>query len=159
MLLVEENGRQVLLTGDGHADDVLAGLENAGLLDPELGLHVDVLKVQHHGSEHNLTPEFARQITANRYLFCGNGEHRNPDSRVVQAIIDSRLGPVSGRSTNPRAKRRFSLQFNSSAGATHGDERDHMQQIESLVRRASDASSRRMSCTFLKGSSFGIRLS
>ncbi|MEJ7792230.1 MAG: MBL fold metallo-hydrolase [Gaiellaceae bacterium] len=159
MLLVEENGRQVLLTGDGHADDVLAGLENAGLLDPELGLHVDVLKVQHHGSEHNLTPEFARQITANRYLFCGNGEHRNPDSRVVQAIIDSRLGPALGRSTNPSAKRRFSLQFNSSAHATDGHERQHMQEIESLVRGAVVAGGNRMSCTFLKSSSFEIRLS
>jgi hypothetical protein len=158
MLLVEENGRQVLLTGDGHSDDVVAGLERAGMLDPEHGVHVDVLKVQHHGSEHNLTPEFAQRVTANRYLFCGNGEHGNPDPRVVQAVIDSRLGPASARSTNPSANGRFTLQFSSSAEASVGDERRHMQELESLVRTAADASSRRMSCTFLERSSFEIRL-
>jgi hypothetical protein len=159
MLLVEENGRKVLLTGDGHSDEVVTGLERASRLDAEGRLHVDVLKVQHHGSEHNLTPEFAKQVTADRYVFCGNGEHGNPDPRIVQAIIESRLGPKSVRSTNPAADRRFRLQFNSSPDVTESEEREHMKRIEELVTDASDASSGRMSSTFLKRSSFEIRLS
>jgi hypothetical protein len=158
MLLVEEGDRTLLLTGDGHWEDILAGLRNAGRLDAEERLHVDVLKVQHHGSENNLTPAFAKQITADRYLFCANGEHSNPDPRIVQAIIDSRLGSKSLRSSSPDAGGRFKLQFNSSSDVTEGDERDHMRAIEKLVTQASDASLGRMSCTFLKRSSYAINL-
>jgi hypothetical protein len=158
MLLVEEDDRTVLLTGDGHWEEILAGLEKARRLDAEGRLHVDVLKVQHHGSENNLTPAFAKQITADRYLFCANGEHGNPDCRIVQAIIDSRLGPKSLRSTHSSADRRFKLQFNSSPEATEGDEREHMRDVEKLAMKAADASSRRMTCTFLKHSSYEISL-
>ena len=158
MLLVEERERTVLLTGDGHWEDILAGLKNAGRLDAEDRLHVDVLKIQHHGSEHNLTAEFAKQVTADRYLFCANGEHGNPDPRVVRAVIDSRLGSTSLRSTASNANGRFKLQFNSSVDVTDGDERDHMRAIEELVTNAADASSGRLSCTFLKRSSYAINL-
>src|SRR5262249_18312559 len=51
MLLVEENGKLVLLTGDGHHADILKGLDHLGRLDGNGRLHVDLLKVQHHGSE------------------------------------------------------------------------------------------------------------
>ena len=158
MLLVEENGRSVLLTGDGHAEEVLAGLEEAGRLDAEERLHVDVLKVQHHGSENNLTPEFAKQVTANRYLFCANGEHGNPDPLIVQAIIDSRLGSHAVRSTHPRANGRFTLQFNSSGDVTENEEHEHMRALEEQVTEAAATSSGRMSFTFLKRSSFDITL-
>jgi hypothetical protein len=159
MLLVEENGRTLLLTGDGHRDDILRGLDRAGRLDGEGGLHVDVLKVQHHGSEHNLDLDFARRITADRYLFCANGEHENPDPRVVQAIVDSRLGSASQRSTNPLAARKFRLQFNSSPDALNGDEREHMVEVERLATSAAAASAGRLACSFLTRSSFQIRLS
>ena len=158
MLLVEEDGRSVLLTGDGHSEDVLAGLEEAGRLDAEGKLHVDVLKVQHHGSEHNLTPEFAKLITANRYLFCANGEHANPDPRIVQAIIESRLGSQSVRSASPSANGRFTLQFNSSVDVTQDEEQAHMKAIEEQVAAAAAASSGRMRFTFLNRSSFDINL-
>lgn len=158
MLLVDEGKRTLLLTGDGHWEDILAGLDNAGRLDGDERLHVDVLKVQHHGSENNLTPSFAKQISADRYLFCANGEHGNPDPRIVQAIIDSRLGPQSVRSSAPEANGRFKLQFNSSADVTEGDERDHMREIEKLATKAANSSSGRMSCTFLKRSSYRISL-
>jgi beta-lactamase superfamily II metal-dependent hydrolase len=158
MLLVEENGRSVLLTGDGHAEDVLAGLEEAGRLDAGGRLHVDVLKVQHHGSEHNLTPEFTKRITANRYLFCANGEHGNPDPRIVQAIIDSRLGSRSVRSASPSANGRFTLQFNSSGDVTLDEEQEHMKAIEEQVTTAAAASAGRMRFTFLNRSSFDINL-
>jgi beta-lactamase superfamily II metal-dependent hydrolase len=55
-------------------------------------LHVDVLKVQHHVAEFNIDEEFCRRITARHYVFCGNGEHENPDLDVVDAILNSRLG-------------------------------------------------------------------
>jgi beta-lactamase superfamily II metal-dependent hydrolase len=139
MLHVEEQGRTALLTGDGHGADILRGLERAGKLKAGAGLHVNLLKVQHHGSEHNIDPEFCRRVTANHYVICANGAHANPDVRVVRAIINSRLGARRKRSPNPEAAGRFTLWFNAasaiSENAEHGD---HMRKVESLVRSMAD---------------------
>lgn len=114
MLLLEEkqpDGRVVraIMTGDGHHEDILAGLEHHGRLAPGGGLHVDVLKVQHHGSEHNLDRDFVKRITADHYLLCGNGEHKNPDLRVLGVLLDSRLGSGADRSPNAEAGDRFTV--------------------------------------------------
>ena len=90
MFMVEEDGKRLLLTGDGQQDFILAGLERNGFLDDGDHLHVDVLKVQHHGSEHNMDEDFAGKVSANHYIFCGNGEHENPDLRVIDILFNSR---------------------------------------------------------------------
>jgi beta-lactamase superfamily II metal-dependent hydrolase len=139
MLYVEEQGRTALLTGDGHHADILKGLEHAGKLKPGGGLHVNLLKVQHHGSEHNIDPEFCRRITADHYVFCANGANENPDVRVVRAIIDSRLGGRGTRGTNPEASGRFTLWFNSASAIAENDRYgDHLRKVESLVRSKAD---------------------
>jgi hypothetical protein len=114
MLFVEHNDKTILLTGDGHHTDVIAGLEHNKCLVKEKGLHVNVLKVQHHGSEHNLDHAFAKCITADHYVICGNGMHANPDLRVLQAIFESRRGSGDQLSKNPQAKRPFEVWFNCS---------------------------------------------
>ena len=88
MLLVEENGKTLLLTGNGLAGHP-RGLEATGKLAPGGDLFVDVLKVQHHGAEYNWAREFGRRIIARDYIFCGNGSMKTPN-RVVQAVLDSR---------------------------------------------------------------------
>lgn len=159
MLLVEEDGRSLLLTGDGHWETILRGLRRAGRLPRGRGLHVDVLKVQHHGSEHNLTPAFARRVTADTYVFCANGEHANPDRRIVQAILDSRLGPGRRRTRNPEAAGRFRFVFNSAARMVEeGDAREHMLAIERLVREAARGSGGRLRYEFSRGSSVDLDL-
>jgi hypothetical protein len=108
MLLVEENGATVLLTGDGHRDDILKGLEHADQLDEQGAAHFNVFNVQHHGSEHNLDADLCRRISADNYVICANGNDENPDLRVVEAIIDSRIG--SGRPTREERPRVRSVQ-------------------------------------------------
>ncbi|HYI11043.1 MAG TPA: MBL fold metallo-hydrolase [Thermoanaerobaculia bacterium] len=90
MFLVEEGKQKLLLTGDGHADDILAGLEKRQKLDGDGKLHVNILKVQHHGAEYNMTPDFARRITADHYVFCGNGYATNPELIVLDTIVEAR---------------------------------------------------------------------
>jgi hypothetical protein len=155
MFHVEENGKTVLLTGDGHCDDILLGLERAGLLDEDQGLHVNVLKVPHHGSENNTSPDFCRRITANHYVFCGNGAHENPDVDVVRAYIDSRIGPRSRLSPNAEARQRFKLWFNyhpdnEQTGRGGSKHRKHLRKIESLVRGRAQRSSR-LRFEFIRG--------
>jgi len=131
MLLVEEKGKSVLLTGDGHADDILRGLEKAGKLHDDGNLHVNVLKVQHHGSEHNMTMDFARRITADHYVLCGNGFATNPETVVIEAIAHSRFGAPEERSTNPAADGDFTFWFNSTPETSHYTK--HMEKLQSLL--------------------------
>jgi hypothetical protein len=158
MLLAEEAGKTILLTGDGHGDDVLRGLEHAGRVTAGGGLHVDVLKVQHHGAEHNIDPEFCRRISADNYVFCGNGKHQNPDLRALAAIIDSRLGSDRQRSRNPGADGAFKLWFNSNSGVVTGGAHTHMQRVEKLVAERAAGSGGRMTASFLDDHSFELEI-
>lgn len=135
VLAVEEAGKLVLMTGDARDDTIIDDLVDAGLADAEGRLHVDVLKIQHHGSENNFSDGFARRVTADHYLFCGNGRHENPDLRVVRRVLDSRVGPSSKRSPNPEAARRFKLWFTSD-GSTIDAEPHHMDQVREIVESA-----------------------
>ena len=119
MLLLEEkktNGRKVraVMTGDGHHHDVLAGLEHHGLATGGAGLHVDILKIPHHGSEHNMDRIFAKRITADHYVFCANGEHENPDLRILEVLLESRLGSGQALSPNPEVGQPFTVWLNCS---------------------------------------------
>lgn len=157
MLFVEEEPGTLLLTGDGHSDHVLAGLRRHGLLDPDVGLHVNVLKVPHHGSEHNINPAFCRRVTADDYVFCGNGEHTNPEIEVIDAIAESRWGPSNLRSPNPAADGPFRFWFTSRESVTQqADAKVHMAAVEARVQQLIVATGGRLSATFLEQASFDV---
>jgi beta-lactamase superfamily II metal-dependent hydrolase len=134
MFLVEEGNKTLLMTGDGHWEDILKGLKATNKLDEQTGLHLDVLKVQHHGSEHNLSEDFCKLITATNYVFCGNGEHENPDVDVVKAIIDSR---TTKPAITAKVKNIFTMWFNSDSSAeTNLGSRAHMKRLEIILSEA-----------------------
>ncbi len=156
MALVDEAGRRILLTGDGHGDDLLASLKEQQLLDGTGGIHVDVLKVQHHGSEKNITEAFARAVTADHYVFCGNGEHENPDLRVVRLLAASRIGRTSERSGNGETDRPFRFWFNTSAKATKPPAAGHVRALEKEVKRLAGNSRGRLTYRFTGNDRFAI---
>lgn len=149
MLLIEEDGKTVLMTGDGHPDDLMDGLEVAGKLRSDGTMHVNVLKMLHHGSEFNWHKEFGKRITADEYVFCGDGSHENPDPRVVKGVINSRLGSRSNKSGNPEVDQPFRLSFNSSEAVTKTRNQHHMKELERIVKRAADRSEGKMKSFFL----------
>jgi hypothetical protein len=159
MFAVEEKGKTLLLTGDGHHEDIIKGLQHIKKLKGGKGLHVDVLKVQHHGSEFNLDETFCRTITADNYLFCGDGEHQNPDLRVLQAIIDSRLGKPEQLSSNPEAGKSFKFWMNChSSVSPNAAAKTQMKAVEKLITQAAARSNGKMTSFFLKGSSFELEI-
>jgi beta-lactamase superfamily II metal-dependent hydrolase len=89
MILAEAEGKKVLLTGDGRGDHLLQGLERAGLLRPEGTLHLDLLKVPHHGSDRNVTKEFFETVTADTYVVSANGKHDNPDLATLKWMVEA----------------------------------------------------------------------
>jgi beta-lactamase superfamily II metal-dependent hydrolase len=86
MFLITENKKHLLMTGDGHCDDIIRGLKSVKADVEQKGMHLAALKVQHHGSENNTDENFCNLITADHYIFCGNGEHQNPDLDVVRVF-------------------------------------------------------------------------
>ncbi|MGC9350007.1 MAG: hypothetical protein ACP5JG_17845, partial [Anaerolineae bacterium] len=87
MLMAEAEGRRVLLTGDGRSDDLEEGLQRAGYLEPGGQLHVDVLKLPHHGSKRNMTEDFLRRITADTYVISASGYHGHPSKDTLQWVV------------------------------------------------------------------------
>jgi Metallo-beta-lactamase superfamily len=91
VLLAECDGKTILLTGDARSDHILAGLEQAGLLTNGK-LHVDILKVAHHGSNRNATAKFFKTVTADTYAISANGKHDNPDYDTLKWIVEAAHG-------------------------------------------------------------------
>lgn len=84
--------KSMLLTGDARGDKVLDGLRRAKRLSSKVGakVHFHILKVPHHGSDHNAEPDFFKAIAADHYVLSGDGKHGNPEREVIDWIIASR---------------------------------------------------------------------
>lgn len=91
ILLAEEKGCTCLLTGDAAEPEVLDGLKAAGRLTDDEPFRCKIAKVQHHGSEHNVSMEFATQVLAEHYVFSGDGASGNPDESVIKTVAEGRI--------------------------------------------------------------------
>jgi hypothetical protein len=87
VVLAEVDAKRILFTGDARGDKILEGLELVGLIDDGGSIHVDVLKGQHHGSFNNVEPEFFERVTADHYVFSGNGQHGNPERDTLDMLV------------------------------------------------------------------------
>jgi len=144
MMLVEEKGKRILLTGDGVGDTILQGLERTGVLEQGASLHVDVLKVQHHGAAANVKAPFTDRVTADHYVFCGNGSDDNPELPVVERLFKARM-KVAGN---------FQFWFNSHSRVTDEKNRPHMRALQTKVQSLVRQSRGRLAAHFLQESSF-----
>ncbi|MGV9455440.1 ComEC/Rec2 family competence protein [Streptomyces sp. NPDC003635] len=91
VLLVTHEGRTALLTGDARGDRILAGLRATGLLDDGGPLHVDLLKLPHHGSDRNVEQDFFDSIHADHYVISADGvKHHHPSEETLRMLVDSR---------------------------------------------------------------------
>jgi len=138
MFFVEDDDQTLILTGDGHADDVLKGLEQTGKVVANGDIHVDILKVQHHGSEHNIHAKFCRRVSADHYVFCGNGFSGNPELSVLELIYDSRFGRDAAKlATNAKANgRHVKFWFNAAPQRqSDPDRRAHMTEVQQMCER------------------------
>lgn len=156
MFMVEEDGKRLLLTGDAQQDFILAGLRRIGLLGEEEGdgFHLDVLKVQHHGSENNMDEDFARRVSADHYVFCGDGQHENPDVKVIDIVYNSRLGDLPQRALAPEADGRdFHFWFSTTSGAQDVNTKKHkyFRELEEHVAGLSAKSGGRLHLHFNEG--------
>lgn len=90
VLMAELDGKRMLLTGDARGDTVLRGLEQAGDLAPGGSMHVDILKIPHHGSDRNVDHDFFERILADHYVVSGDGRHGNPEPKALEMLLQAR---------------------------------------------------------------------
>lgn len=91
--LLNAFGHKMLFLGDALPGDVLAGLRALGYSE-ENPLHVDLVKVSHHGSRHNTSPELLRIIRGDKFLVSGMGGKGHPDKETLARIIHLQKEPL-----------------------------------------------------------------
>ncbi|EJL6843982.1 MBL fold metallo-hydrolase [Vibrio cholerae] len=89
------NGKRFLMLADAWAEDIVAELQKLRAIGHSMIF--DVVKVSHHGSLRNTSPDFLDMIDAKVFLFSSNGyKHGHPDFQVLSAIVD-RVSPFVRR--------------------------------------------------------------
>lgn len=92
VVLLRAGNREMLLTGDARGDDILDGMEAAGLLDEGGTRPLDLLKLPHHGSYNNVEEDFFRRLPADHYVVSGDGSHGNPEVETFRMLFAGRAG-------------------------------------------------------------------
>ena len=87
-MLVEIGERKILLTGDARGDDIVDGWKAAGHAADE-PVHLDILKIPHHGSDRNITSGFLELFPADHYVISADGKHDNPDVGTLRAMAQT----------------------------------------------------------------------
>ncbi|MBT2456850.1 ComEC/Rec2 family competence protein [Streptomyces sp. ISL-86] len=91
VLLLRHDGRTALLTGDARGDHILAGLRSGGLLTATAPLHLDLLKLPHHGSNRNVAPDFFDSLHSDHYVVSADGiKYHHPNEDTLQWLVESR---------------------------------------------------------------------
>ncbi|MEZ5935490.1 MAG: hypothetical protein R3F54_26945 [Alphaproteobacteria bacterium] len=90
VVLAEMDGKRLLLTGDARGDRILDGLEAHDLLDDQGKIHIDLLKLPHHGSHHNVEDNFFARVTADHYVVSGDGKYLNPELETFRMLFRAR---------------------------------------------------------------------
>jgi hypothetical protein len=90
VVLAESGDKTILFTGDARGDKILEGLELVKIIEPGETHHVNVLKGPHHGSSNNVSLDFFKRITADHYVFSGDGDFGNPERATLEALAEAR---------------------------------------------------------------------
>lgn len=85
--IIELNGIRLLMLADSFAEDVLRELR---MLEAEGELMIfDAIKISHHGSNYNTSPELLSVVDSPRYFISSDGsKHNHPDIELLRAIVD-----------------------------------------------------------------------
>jgi hypothetical protein len=85
--IIELGGVRILMLADAWAEDVLESLQKYQLMGHSMIF--DAIKISHHGSLHNTSPELLQVIDAPIYFISSNGSrYDHPDIEVLIEIID-----------------------------------------------------------------------
>ena len=91
--VIQFGGVRILMLADAWAEDIVQELRD--LKSQGDSMVFDAIKISHHGSSRNTSPELLQLVDAPKYFISSNGKkHGHPDVEVLTAIVD-RPAPFS----------------------------------------------------------------
>jgi hypothetical protein len=93
---------------------------------------------------------FAGRVSADHYVFCGNGEHENPNLDVIDIIFNSRAAD----------QKKFNFWFSTTSGEqTEGTKKkEHFLKVEERADTLRGQSNGRLSLHFNKNASIELAI-
>lgn len=134
VMLVENDNRTALLTGDADDPSIIAGLKATGRLDGNDQIRVDVYKVPHHGAHNSYSDDLARTVIADDYVFCGNGEHHNPEPDIIDGYLRVLLEGSGGQPPALPAGIKPTFWFNCGPAVAEHKHEKHWDRVEHSLR-------------------------
>lgn len=87
-MLVEFDGKSILLTGDGFGPVLERGIARLLKQRRQTVLDVDVVKLPHHGSAGNVSESLLAVLDCGRFVISTNGDkYRHPDRTAVERVL------------------------------------------------------------------------
>lgn len=83
----------MLFLGDSHDEIIVENLRKLGF-NEEKKLELELVKISHHGSHYNTSPEFLSLIKSERYVISTNGSKGLPNKRTIARILASGDGKI-----------------------------------------------------------------
>ena len=88
VLLLEYDGKKVLLAGDAFAEDLVDAIL---VLSSELPLKLEAFKVPHHCSRGNISKQLIETVDCTNWLISTDGSrHKHPDDEGIASILHHR---------------------------------------------------------------------
>lgn len=97
-------GKGIMMLGDADINDVVKKLTDMGY-SKENPIHLDLIKLSHHGSKGNINKEFLEIIDCNDFLFTtngGTGGAYHPDRKTIALIKNNQDKKSSEKKTTLR---------------------------------------------------------
>lgn len=84
--IFEYAGKSLLLLGDAHNDVIVESLKEMGF-SKESPLSLDYVKLSHHGSQYNTSPEFLKLISCQNFIISTNGKRHGLPNKLTLARV------------------------------------------------------------------------
>lgn len=92
--ILKADDKTMLYLGDSHDEIIVRNLRTLGFSEDKR-LNLDLVKISHHGSQYNTSPEFLSLINTSRYIISTNGsKHGLPNKRTIARILASNEGKI-----------------------------------------------------------------
>lgn len=96
--ILDFEGKRCLFAGDAFPDVLAEGLDRYAKDNSISGrVPLDALKVPHHGSSKNWSPDLHRRLTAKNFLISTSGARfKHPDFKTIEQILEDEPEPKVG---------------------------------------------------------------
>jgi beta-lactamase superfamily II metal-dependent hydrolase len=85
--IIEHQSFKLLFLSDAHPSVIIQNLKEY-YKEEEFPIKFDLIKIAHHGSKNNTSPELLNYIDSEKYIFSTNGLiHNHPDKETIARII------------------------------------------------------------------------